>query len=316
MKPGIYPGLTMAEYIALPALSAGVIRTTVDRCPAAARFESWLNPRRPADDTDASDVGTIAHAILLEGSEDCCQVFDPADYPNAKGGGVATGWTNKAIQEARGAARSAGKIPILIDDIREIRDLVAAARAFIDSLRDTEPAVWRAFQPDGGQSEVTFVWQEGETLCKSRADRIANTNDVIIDYKSSAMSVEPDRWGRTQLVNMGYYVSAAWYCRGVRALTGVNPTYLFLCGETAPPHLHSIVGCDPETLALGDEKVGAGLRLWQQCVRTNTWPAYANRVVYPALPVYERMRWDERNGIGEDGIPYDISKLFERKESV
>lgn len=310
IAPGFHHGMPMSDYIALPALNAGTIKTLLDRCPAAAWFESSWNPRRPRDDTAASDAGSIAHSILLEGSEDVCQVFDPADYPNAKGGGTASGWTNNAIREARDAARAAGKIPVLQDDMAEIRSLVDAARGFVDSLRDTEPAIWRMFQPDGGHSEVTIVWREGATLCKARADRIATDYSIIGDYKSSGLSVEPDRWGRTQLVSMGYYISAAWYRRGVRALTGRDPDYVFLCGEQAAPFLHSLIGVDPAGLELGDEKCGAGLREWAKCAAANHWPAYPNRTCYPEIPAWERARWDERNGVDEHGIPYDLTKLW------
>lgn len=310
MNPGVYLGLTMAQYLAIPALSAGVIRTLLDRCPAAARHGSWLNPDLEPDDTDGTDTGSVAHSILLEGSEACCQIFDPADYPNVSGGGVATGWTNKAIKEARAQSRAAGKIPMLAGSMAEVRTMVGAAREFVESLRTSEPAIYAAFQTAGGKSEVTMVWQEGETLCKLRADRIAADNGVVIDYKTSAMSVEPDRWGRTQLVSMGYYVGASWYRRGVRALTGVDPAYVFLCQETDAPYLCSLVGLDPAGMELGDEKVGAGLREWQRCVTNNAWPGYANRVCYPEIPVWERMRWDERNGVGADGIPYTLEQLW------
>lgn len=294
MTPGVYPALPMADYLALPALSAGVVRTMVDRCPLAAWYESPLNPDRVIDTSAATDTGSIAHAILLEGSRECVAVIDPRDHPAEKTGAIPEGWTNKSIREARDSARRAGKIPVLLSAMGEIDAMVAAAQAFIATLRDSEPAIWAAFQPNGGRSEVTMVWQEGDTLCKLRADRLADDHRVIVDYKTSAMSVEPDRWGRTQLVGMGYYVSAAWYQRGVRALSGVDPSYVFLCQEVEAPYLCSLVGLDPSGLALGDEKCGAGLRRWQECVRTGVWPAYPNRVCYPELPVWERNRWDEQ----------------------
>lgn len=307
---GFHHGMPMSEYVSLPALNAGTVKTLLERCPAAAWFESSFNPARSRDDNAATDAGTIAHSILLEGSEDVCQVFNPEDYPNANGKGTATGWTNNAIREARDAARAAGKIPVLQDAMAEIRTLVDAARAFIESLRTTEPAIWQMFQPDGGRSEVTIIWREGSTLCKARADRIATDYLIIGDYKSSGLSVEPDRWGRTQLVNMGYYLSAAWYRRGVRALTGKDPSYVFLCGELDPPFLHSLIGVDPAGLELGDEKIGSGLREWQRCAAANHWPAYPNRVAYPEIPAWERARWDEKNGVDEHGIPYDLARLW------
>lgn len=308
--PGIYPGLPMAEYLAIPALSAGILRTLVDRCPRAAWYESWLNPERARTDSPATDLGTVAHAVLLEGSDDCLAEINPADHPAEKTGAIPDGWTNKSIRTARDAARAAGKIPLLVADAERVRAMVEAAAHFLREAGQHEPAVAAAFEPDGADTELTMVWQEGETLCKLRADKITADRALICDYKTSGVSVEPDRWGRTQLVGLGYYVSAAWYRRGVRALTGVEPAYAFLAQETDAPYLCSLVGVSPEAFALGDEKVAAGLAEWQRCVAAGQWPAYPPRIAYPELPVYERMRWDERNGVGADGIPYDLAQIW------
>lgn len=307
MTPGIHYGMSMAEYLAIPAVSNGVIRALLERCAAAAWHGSTFNPRRAPDDTDASDAGTIAHAILLEGSRDCLQVIDPNKHPNlTKPFAIPEGWTNKPMREAKAAARAAGKIPVLPCDVAEINSLVDAAHAFVESLRTTEPAIHAMMQPGGGKSEVVMVWREGDTLCKLRTDRIANDFGVVLDYKTTALNAEPEAWARTMLDYMG----AAWYRRGVRAVTGVEPDYVFLVGERALPYLHSLPGVLPADLALGDEKVGHGLREWQKCDRAGHWPGYPNRVTYAEVPVWHRLQWDERNGVDSHGIPYDPAKLW------
>jgi len=305
MKPGIFHGMPMEEYLAIRALSNGVIQTLLDECAAAAWYSSPWNPNRPADDTKERDAGSIAHSILLEGSRAICEVIDPAAHPAEKTGNIPDGWTNKSIRAARDAARAAGKIPVLKPMMAEINALVDSAYRFIESLRETEPAIYQAFQAGGGTAETVIVWQEGDTLCKLRADMLAVDFRLIVDYKSTSMSVEPSGWAKKI-----DYVGAAWYRRGVRAACGVDPDYVFMCGELKPPYLHSLVGVDPGGLALGDEKVGEGIRQWQACERAGRWPGYAPRVHWVELPVYERFQWEARNGVDADGIPYDISKLF------
>lgn len=312
--PGIYPGLSMAEYLAMPAVSASLVRTIIDRCPAAAWHDSHLNPQRGRETSKAMDRGTIAHGILLEGSTAGVTVIDPRDHPSTTTGAIPDGWTNKSIRTARDIARAEGKIPVLCDDMVAITGMVDAARTFIESLRDTERAIWAMFQPSGGESELTMVWQDGPTLCRLRADRVSLDRTIIGDYKTSAMSVEPDRWGRTQMVNMGYYIGAAWYRRGVKAVCGVETSYVWLCQESDPPYFCSLIGLDPHGFELGGQKVSAGLKMWQQGVRTGVWPAYPNRVCYPEIPAWEDARWMEKQqDCDEHGIPYDISKLFSRE---
>lgn len=326
MKPGIYPDIPMAAYLAIPAVSAGVIRTIIEECPRAARYESFMNEDSGEEDADESsrkrkERGSVSHAVLLEGSESCLAIIDPVDHPNATKGkdgsyGIPDGWTNKSIKGARDDARARGLIPMLPHALTEIRQMVGEAQTYIESLRKEEPHIHAAFQPGGGRSEVTMLWMEGDTLCKLRADRLSNDNAITINYKTTGASVEPERWARGQLIGMGYYVDAAWYRRGIRAATGVDPTYVFLAQQVDRPYLCSLPGLDPSWASLGDEKVGAGLRLWQDCVAREEWPGFPARVCYPELPAYERARWEERNGVDEHGIPYDVSKLFQKKEAA
>lgn len=303
--------LPHSDYLDLPALSVGTLQTLLDECPAAAWFRSHLNPNRPADEpSDQADAGTIAHAILLEGDHSRVAVIDPADYPAKSTGAIPNGWTNNAIRAARDDARAAGKIPILLADIGTINAMVDAAQTYIESLRTTEPAIWRAFQPDGGESELSCTWSEGAILCRMRPDRISTDRRIIIDAKFTKRSAEPNSWSRSQIGPMGYRTRAAWYRRGAQALFGTEPDYIFLVVEQEPPHLCSLVGMDPANLAFGTEQVEQAMTDWRRCVERNHWPAYPARVAYPEVEAWEIARWQERQAA--QGIPYDIDKLFQR----
>ena len=298
--------MTMAEYLAIPAVSAGLLRTLITECPYAAWFESWLNPNPPPpDDTKETDRGTVAHAILLEGNADNVVVVDPVDYPAlTKPHNTPVGWGNKSICAARDDIRASGKIPILKPAMAEIYAMVEAAKQFIASLKDSEPAVWEAFQPGGGQSEVTYTWDDNGTKAKMRPDRRAHTDKLIIDYKSTATSAHPDAWGRSQLIGAGYYLSAAFYKRGFKELFGTDPDYLFLVQEVDPPYLCSLVGCEPALLELGARKIQAALTVWAQCVKDGIWPAYPRKVAYPETPGYLLAQWEdqEANDIWTTGL--------------
>ena len=282
----------MVEYLALPAVSASLISCIVDECPRTAWFRSWLNPSRPADDTAASDAGTIAHGILLEGTEAGVAVIEPSDHPAEKTGNIPDGWTNKSIRQARDDARASGLIPVLATQMAEIRAMVDAARAYVSTIQKTEPAVYAAFLPGGGQPELTLTWNDGATLCKMRPDLITVDRHLIINYKSTATSVDPERWGRGPFLD--YLIGAAWYARGARALFNVEASYVFLVQSTAPPYLCSLVGVDPHAMAIGASKCEIGLRRWQRCVEHNEWPGYAPRVAYPELPPWVEAAWNEK----------------------
>lgn len=294
MKPGAYARVPMGEYLRLPAVSASLVNTLVELCPRAAWAASWLNPDPLPDDANgASDAGTIAHAILLEGSEACCEVIDPRDHPAKTTGAIPEGWTNASIRAARDAARAAGRVPVLLADMARIRAMVASAGAFVDSLRAGEPAVWSAFR-EAGDSELTVIWDDAGTLCRMRPDRISADRGVIVDAKFTLRAAHPDSWGRAQLGTMGYATSAAFYRRGAMAAFGVEPDYLFLVVEQEPPYLCSLVGLDPSWRAYGDANVRAGLSTWRRCVERNDWPAYPARATYPEMPGWLAAQFEAR----------------------
>lgn len=309
LAPGMYPGVPFADYLAQPAVSAGLLKVIINECPRAAWFQSWLNPAREPDDSHASDVGSIAHAILLEGSTDGVAVIDPENYPS-KTGSVPTGWTTKDIRAARDDARAAGKIPVLLPDMLAIENMVDSARHFIDSLKNSEPAIYAAFQPDGGVSEVSCIWQEDGMTCRMRPDRLSNDRKLIVDPKFTERSVEPGTWSRTQMTPMGYWISAAMYRRGCRHLFGTEPDYVFLVVSQNAPHLCSLVGVDPAGFDHGGMQVERGLRVWRECVERGWWPGYPARCVYPEVPPWEQARELELAGLTEAGIPFDPQELY------
>jgi hypothetical protein len=294
LEQGMHFDVSMHDYLTMPAVSASLLKAMYTRCPRAAWFESWLNPKYEPDlSSKAQNAGSIAHCILLEGSTESVAVIDPRDYPGKKGG-IPVGWTTDAIKEARDNAIAAGKIPIFPDHMVEIEAMVDAARDFLDSVKNDEPAIYAAFQPDGGQSETTIVWNEGKTLCRIRPDRISSDRKLIVDYKTGGTSAEPDQWGRTQMIRMAYYVSASFYKRGVEATFNVSPAYVYLVQQQDAPYLCSLVGVDPHAFDLGARIIDQALRQWQECEASGKWPGYPTHICYPEIPSWEDARHEGR----------------------
>lgn len=294
----VMTGLPMENYLALPAVGASTLKRIVEECPMAAWYESHLNPGRPADDSDASDLGTIAHSILLEGGPGKVCVIDPNDYP-AKFGNVPDGWTNQAIRAARDEARSHGLIPILPWDMHAANAIVASARAFIESLKDTEPAIWSLFQPGGGDSELTVTWNDAGTPCKMRPDRISTDRTLIVDLKTSALSVNPNDWKAD-------IFGPALYRRGAQHEFLTTPDYIFLCVSSKPPYLCSLIGTDAHAFEVGAAQVYLALDVWSRCVAANHWPAYPNRVCWPELKPWVEAGFEEVRA----GYEYSYETMF------
>lgn len=293
-------GMKMEDYLALPAVSASVVKAILDECPRAAWHRSWLNPGRDSETSDAADIGTIAHSILLEGHTGKVAVIDPEDHPAEKTGAVPDGWTNKSIRAARDAARVAGLIPVLTKDMERVNAMVASARAYIESLRASEPAVWALFQPGGGNSEVTVQFEHAGVPCRVRYDCLATDRRLCVDVKTTEKSANPEFWQPDR-------VGAAFYSMAATAEFGGPLEYCFLVVEQHPPYLCSLVGVDPMGYEIGREKALHGLEIWRQCTERGVWPGYPPRAVYPEIKPWEAAQWEEAK---VRGIEYDYATMF------
>src|SRR5690606_20048869 len=130
--PGIYPGMTDAEYFAHPALSHSDTKL-LRRSPAHYRYVKDNDAREFKSEYD---FGHVVHELAL-GSGGGIDVIDAAD------------WRTKAAQEARKESRAAGRAPLLVADYEE-------AKACADALRLHPLAAKLLDHAD--HTELAMVW--------------------------------------------------------------------------------------------------------------------------------------------------------------
>jgi hypothetical protein len=134
------------------------------------------------------------------------------------------------------------------------------------------------------------VWEDDGVLCRALIDWLRDDRATVDDYKTTAASAEPERWTRT-MFTIGSDLQAAFHVRGVRAVTGCEPVMRYVVQETYPPYALSVVSLGPDALCLAEKKVRYAINVWRECLRTDVWPAYPNRVCYAEMPPYEEARW-------------------------
>lgn len=280
MEPGIYT-MPMSEYLsdpcAAPSLSGGLAHTLLTRSP----LHAWTEHPRlnkafvPDAPTPEQEEGTALHALILE-NEDLTVVVDAPD------------WRTKAAQQARIAAREAGKIAILKArhaEIASVADDVRDQLRYHDDARDILAA---------GKPEQTMIWQYQDIWVRNRVDWLdEDPRGWLTDIKTVATTAEPDAFGR-KLVDSGYALSAALYLAGARALGRRPAGYRWLVVERDPPHAISVVAMAPDLMDLAERQARRALDIWRECMRTDTWPAYPPRTCYIEAPAWATMKWEER----------------------
>lgn len=276
-----------------PSLSSGVARTLINRSPLHAWTEHpRLNPNHVHEEKESFDIGSAAHALLLEG-EDRMVVLPYDDY------------RKKDAKEARDYARLEGKHPILearypaVLTMREIALQKIAACTDLSGLTLAD-----------GKAEQTLIWEEEGAWCRARPDWMSNERDVFLDYKTTAASAEPDAWTRT-MVGLGGEVQGAFYLRGNAATCGPpDAKFIFIVQEDEPPYACCLIGLPPSFVAIGMTRVREAIDTWRQCMKTSRWPAYPNRICWIEPPAWHQAKHMERAASEERGIPYDVEKLW------
>jgi hypothetical protein len=278
--PGIYDipaALYHADPCPEPSLSSSIAKLICLESPAHARqAHPRLNPATVRDEAEHFDIGTAAHAVLLEG-EASVEIIDAPD------------WRTKAAKEARDAARLEGKTPLLLKVWKDVQAMVAATRAQLDRFKDGSERMFTA-----GEAESTLIWKDDDVWCRARLDWLRHVPMVSIDdFKSTSASANPDAWTRAMLA-AGTDIQAAWYQRGVRALTGLVAPFRFCVQETYPPYALSVISLGPDAEILAEKKCLYALDLWRQCRKRNDWIGYPRRACYVALPPWHEAQWLEK----------------------
>lgn len=290
MKPGIYDGMPAEEYHAdpcdEPSLSSGIIKTLLFRSAKHAQVgHPRLNPDFEPKESARFDLGGAAHDAFLQGGGSIVEV-NPVNFPG-KRGGIPDGWTNDAIREERDRIRSLGKLPILTENCTHIKGMLGVAHQAIARCTDLS-----GITLNDGKSEQTLIWEEHGVWCRARADWLHNAHALMLDFKTTD-NAEPNAWQRI-MTNLMYHVQAAWYLRGLKALTGSDAKWAFLVQEITPPYACSFVGMPPAFLALGNVICEDAIDKWRECLNTDTWPAYSARIHWAEPPAWLSASYEER----------------------
>lgn len=278
---GVYDGMSDDVYHGDPVpggslSSTGARRLLPPSCPAKYRHERD-NP--PASKREF-DLGKAAHLQVLGTGPDIEVV--PGDR-----------WDTKAAKEHVAAVRARGATPLKQADYDRVQAMAAALRA--------HPWAGKLFAPRTGRAEQSLFWVDSETgvWCRARLDWLRRPFPgrrlLVPDYKSCA-SADPDKLQRA-IHDHGYYIQAAFYLAGMRALglADADTQFLFVCQEKEPPHVVTVAQPDPVAMRIGAQRAREALRIYAECTASGRWPGYCDDVATIPLPPWAENRYLEES---------------------
>lgn len=137
-----------------------------------------------------------------------------------------------------------------------------------------------------GKAELSVYWNDPETgaLCRCRPDWWRE-DDLLVDLKTGE-DASLEGFAKS-IANWRYDVQAAMYLDGVRIATGRQPKgFVFIVVEKRPPYAVGVYVLDAESLELGRVQYVTDLRRYAECVKTETWPGYGDKIQSISVPAW------------------------------
>lgn len=265
--PGIYDGISNADYHRSPALGSTSLKTLATRTPAHYQHD-LTHPKF----SDAFTLGTAAHSLILEGDASDIVIIE------------ADNWLTKDAKTAKAAALAEGKQPLLTKEMAQVWEMHDAVM---------EHSLASKFF-HGHKAEQSVFWEEDGLMLKCRPD--AWQPGALIDLKTTR-DANPNEFGKTAH-EYGYHQSAAHYIDGVKAATGEELPFHFVLVEKSAPYLVSVVELDIEAINIGRQLNDRAKRIYRECLETNTWPGYPTTDLI-SLPMWAIYQAEELLGISD-----------------
>lgn len=269
-QSGIFYDMPASEYFSSKALGSTSIKTLGD--PELSLADVW-HEMHTDEHKPEYDMGTLGHALILEGSLD--HLVERIDADN---------YRTKAAREARAAAYSAGKIPI---NDSEAETMLAPLDAIRDSVMN-HPIAGELLT--GHQPEVSVFWDQDRMPAKGRLDAYHPDKGLVVDLKL-LRSARPNDV-RKQISDLGYYIQARHYLNGMKAITGFEPDWLFVVVGKTEPYTVSVHRLHPDALLQAQSRINYGIARYKQATDTGEWPGYES-IYEQSLTPWESIKNEE-----------------------
>lgn len=288
-EPGVYK-IPEADYHAdpcpLPSLSSSGARKIMSECPAL----YWYDRNNPREKTNALDVGSLAHAMILEGDEWRNRFAVLPEDHNAR--------TNegKAIQAGY---EESGMTVIKHADFEKVAAMADAIRA-----HKLASAVF-----SNGRPEMTLAWQDKQFGIWKRVllDWLPNDGGRIFADMKTTISANPEALRKT-MYNYGYHQQAAWYLDGIKALGLTDrPSFIFVFQEKQPPYQVVIAQPDETALMWARTLNEKASETFARCLDAGHWPGYSDDVEVLSLPGFAEHEYQRRDGMSA----FDIAAEYQ-----
>lgn len=173
-------------------------------------------------------------------------------------------------------------------DYQKIKDMVTSVKLHPQALKLYASGTW---------NEVSMFWQDARQGfdCKGRADTLNLEDGYMIDLKTTKDS----KGFMKECVDFSYHVQAAFYLRGLKAITGRDFDWYWVASDMNSPHFTYVYKASVETLMIGDIVVDELMNKLAICQEEDMWPIGNEEILNGELPSWYTARILEKVKRGE-----------------
>ncbi len=135
--------------------------------------------------------------------------------------------------------------------------------------------------------EASAFWHHERTglQCRCRPDLVVPKMKLMVDLKTTA-DASAWNWARTA-GNLGYHVQEGMYTEGWNKAGG-DPTeaFIFVVIEQKAPFCTAVYELPPHAAEEGRMVMERALDRYKECLESNKWPGYPERVVELDIPKF------------------------------
>lgn len=269
--PGLYPGMPMEDYLALPYMSSSRLEK-MRRSPLQFRHSLEAEP----ETTDALERGTALHMAVLEPDLFEGHYVTIGQCEGVKGDGERCQYQGSVYRDGQSFCKThdpakgeplAPGLTVLKADLYEsvlgMRDAVLA-----------HPRARTLFE-GAGLFEATVIFDDPETgvRCRIRPDRLVRRAGMMVEVKTTR-DAAPWKFP-ADAERLGYFRKLALYRRGLRAIGWPYSHIAVLALEPSPPFDLLPYLADEDDLDRADREITRLLGRYQDCTQDDHFPGYA-----------------------------------------
>lgn len=255
--------MTDVEYHKHPSVSNSSLGKILK---SPAHYQAYLT--EPRESTAAQHFGSLFHKRLLE----------PELYKSSVCVDISVGDKRKKENQEKYQEFLALNVHREVVSIEQSRHLEGMTNAVFANSAASKLLLQ-------ARNEQAFFWHDLKSGvdCKCKPD-VLREGHIIVDIKTTR-DASRAAFGRDAF-RFGYHRQAAFYLRGLSAVTGHRyDTFLIVAVEKEPPYGVTVHVFDDTQIQLGEAQVEKALKLYKECSVLEDWPSYDSDIKplsYPA----------------------------------